>query len=208
MLINQAPHNLDLWQWICGMPVSLSAECNEGKYHDICVEDEAIIKAHYKNGSTALFVTSTGDYPGTNRLEITGTKGKMVLENKKLTLYMLDVDERDFCLAAPDAKNAVSVSELEDEPYRVHLCILQNFTNAVLHGEALIAPGEEAINELELSNAAYMSAWLGEEISLPVDSTKFEELLAEKISAETKKDTVNTKISASGKYIDRWNTNW
>ncbi len=208
VLINQAPHNLDLWQWICGMPCSLSAECNIGKYHDIGVEDEAIIKAHYETGATALFVTSTGDYPGTNRLEITGTKGKMVLENKKLTLYMLDRDEREFCLEEPSSKNPVSVSEFDDEPYNGHINILQNFANALLYGEALISPGIEAINELELSNAAYMSAWLGKEISLPVDSDEFERLLRDKINAESKKNTSTASVATSGEYIDRWNTNW
>ncbi len=208
VLINQAPHNLDLWQWICGMPCSLSAECNEGKYHDICVEDEAIIKAHYANGATALFITSTGDYPGTNRLEITGTKGKMVLENKKLTLYTLDKDERDFCLEATDAKNGVTVTELDDEPYNGHINILQNFANAVLYGEALISPGAEAIGELEISNAAYMSAWLGKETDIPVDCDEFERLLKDKRDSERKNIRTASSASVGGEYIDRWNTNW
>ncbi len=208
VLINQAPHNLDLWQWICGMPYSLSAECNVGKYHSIDVEDEAIIKAHYANGATALFITSTGDFPGTNRLEITGTKGKMVLENKKLTLYSLDKNERDFCREAIDAKNTVTVTEFDDEPYNGHIRILQNFTNAVLYGAELISPGAQAICELELSNAAYLSAWLGKEIILPVDSTEFERLLGEKINAESKKTASTVGTTASGEYIDRWNTNW
>ncbi len=208
VLINQAPHNLDLWQWICGMPCSLVAECNVGKYHNIDVEDEAIIKAHYKNGATALFITSTGDYPGTNRLEITGTKGKMVLENKKLTLYTLEQNERDFCLEEIDAKNPVSVTELDDEPYKGHICILQNFANALIYGEELVAPGVEAINELELSNAAYMSAWLGKEISLPVDDKEFGRLLKEKIALEAHRDTAAGGSKTNGDYIDRWNTNW
>ncbi len=209
VLINQAPHNLDLWQWICGMPCSLSAECNVGKFHEVGVEDEAIIKAHYANGATALFITSTGDYPGTNRLEITGTKGKIVLENKKLMLYTLEYDERDFCFDELNAKNAVSVTEYDDEPYNGHTNILQNFANAVLHKDALIAPGIEAINELELSNAAYMSAWLGgKEISLPVNGEEFKRLLDEKIYSETKKSNTASSASTSGEYIDRWNTNW
>ncbi len=208
VLINQAPHNLDLWQWICGMPVSLSAECNVGKFHRIGVEDEAIIKAHYENGAVALFITSTGDYPGTNRLEITGTKGKMVLENQKLTLYTLDTDEREFCLSKSGVKNTVTVTEFEDEKYNGHINILQNFANALLYGEALISPGAEAVNELELSNAAYLSAWTEEEITLPVNCQRFESLLGEKIAAEEAKKAKTQKPTPSGEYIDRWNTNW
>ncbi len=208
VLINQAPHNLDLWQWICGMPVSLAAECSIGKYHRITVEDEAIIKAHYENGATALFITSTGDYPGTNRLEIDCTKGKMVLEQGKLTLSVCERDEREFRLEPSGVKNPVTVTEYTDEESNGHLLILQNFADAVNHGMPLIAPGEEAIYELELSNAAYLSSWLGKEIPLPVDCELFEEFLEEKQKHETqmKPDSEETMMCSS--YIKRWETNW
>ncbi len=208
VLINQAPHNLDLWQWICGMPVSVSAECNVGKYHDIAVEDEAILKAHYKNGATALFITSTGDYPGTNRLEITGTKGKMVLENGKLFLHLCEMEERHFCQTPQPVKNPVTVTEIADAEYNGHLHILQNFANAIRFGDSLISPGAEAINELELSNAAYLSSWLGKEIPLPVDETAFEKMLKEKILYEKKSEKVSQNPEQNLTYMDRWNTNW
>ncbi len=208
VLINQAPHNLDLWQWICGMPCSLSAECNVGKYHDIDVEDEAIIKAHYANGATALFITSTGDYPGTNRLEISGTRGKMVLENGKLVLSLLERDERQYCLEKQKATNSITVTEFEDEVYKGHPIILQNFANAILYGETLIASGYESIHELELSNAAYLSAWTGEEVAIPVDCDKFEHLLQERITTDNQKSVSSDNTASYGKYIDRWNTNW
>ena len=100
VLMNQAPHNLDLWQWICGMPIEILARCDVAKFHDIEVEDDVTIYARYKNGATGVFITSTGDLPGTNRLEITGTRGKMVIEGGKLTLTELAVDEREFCTYA------------------------------------------------------------------------------------------------------------
>src|SRR5699024_7004073 len=84
VLLNQAPHNLDLWQWICGMPVSVTAQCEVAKYHHIEVEDEATLFTRYANGATGLFITSTGEFPGTNRLEISGELGKLVLEEGKL----------------------------------------------------------------------------------------------------------------------------
>ncbi len=208
VLINQAPHNLDLWQWICGMPDSLSAECNVGKYHDIEVEDEAIIKAHYANGATALFITSTGDYPGTNRLEISGTKGKMILECGKLSLHICDMDDKDFCHSSQSVENPVTVSEIIDTDYNGHINILQNFADSVLYGTPLISPGAESINELELSNAAYLSSWLGKEIELPIDSKKFEAMLKEKCLNEKKFNKSARSTDLSGEYICRWKTNW
>ncbi|MBQ4131766.1 MAG: Gfo/Idh/MocA family oxidoreductase, partial [Clostridia bacterium] len=90
VLLNQAPHNLDLWQWIFGMPDAIYATCDVGKWHNIEVEDDATIIGYYKNGATATFITSTGEYPGTNRLEISGSKGKMVLEKGTITLILSD----------------------------------------------------------------------------------------------------------------------
>ena len=96
VLINQCPHNLDLWQWICGMPVRIRAFCSYGKYHDIEVEDDVTAYMEYENGATGVFVTTTGDAPGTNRLEITGDRGKVVVEDGKLTFWRLRVSERQF----------------------------------------------------------------------------------------------------------------
>ena len=90
VLLNQAPHNLDLWQWICGMPVSLRAECREARYHSIEVEDEALLHVRYANGATGTFLTSTGEYPGTNRLEIAGSGGQIVVEGNTLHLTRLE----------------------------------------------------------------------------------------------------------------------
>ncbi len=97
VLINQAPHNLDLWQWICGMPESVTAFCHKAKYHNIEVEDSAEIFTKYKNGAAGTFITSTGEFPGTNRLEISGTRGKLVIEDGKLKLWHTHTDERELC---------------------------------------------------------------------------------------------------------------
>ncbi|MBQ8611717.1 MAG: Gfo/Idh/MocA family oxidoreductase, partial [Oscillospiraceae bacterium] len=97
VLLNQAPHNLDLWQWIFGMPKRVCAFCTEGKYHNIEVEDDATIYAEYENGAVATFITTTGEYPGTNRLEISGDRGKLVLEEGVLKHWKLDGSEREFC---------------------------------------------------------------------------------------------------------------
>lgn len=209
VLLNQAPHNLDLWQWIFGMPDDISAICNEGKWHNIEVEDEAIITGYYANGATATFITSTGEYPGTNRLEISGSKGKMVIEKGVLKLSLLDQDEREFCFTESEGFPRYQLNELEfhqTEPEAAHIGILKNFTNAVLYGEELIAPGYDGIREITISNAAYLSSWTGKKVSVKnFDSSLFDSLLKEKI--DNSKPKVAECSNAEGQAC-RWQTNW
>ena len=204
VLINQAPHNLDLLTWICGMPESIFAKCDEGKYHNITVEDDATILARYKNGATAAFITSTGEYPGINRFEISGTKGKIVIENGVLTHTSLEIDESYF----RSAKNKLSTIQIVDERYDGHINILGNFARAILFGEKLVSPGQEAINELALSNAAYLSSWTGHEISLPLDDELFEEILFTKAKAENTTARKDERENLQFGYKERWNTKW
>lgn len=208
VLLNQAPHNLDLWQWIFGMPDEIMAECEVGKWHDIEVEDDVVINASYKNGATATFITSTGEYPGTNRLEISGSKGKMVLEKGTLRLFLTDGDERDFCFSETEGFPSYTVNEstiLPEGEETSHNGILQNFTNAVLKGEELLAPGTDGIKEITLSNAAYLSAWTGKKVSLPLDTDTFDKLLEKRINDS--KLRTNKKSSARGQ-SSRWQVRW
>ena len=210
VLLNQAPHNLDIWQWICGMPSAVTAFCNAGKFHNIEVEDEATIYAEYKNGATGVFITSTGDCPGTNRLEITGTRGKLVLENGILKLWKLNEDERDICKNATEGfvSPETEYSEFSAEREEAHAGILKNFAGAILHGEELLSPGYDGINELMISNAAYLSQWTGNSrIPLPFDTAEFDRLLKEKQkSSEIKEKTV--KKSTDKSCGERWQINW
>ena len=206
VLLNQAPHNLDLWQWIFGMPKRLRAQCAIAKYHRIEVEDEAAIYAEYENGATAVFLTSTGEYPGTNRLEIAGDRGKLVLEDGKLRLWELPVSERELCFSAAKLPEAHYREILPEYPEPAHRGILKNFADAVLTGADLLAPGAEGIRELELSNAAYLSSWTGEWIDLPLDGSRFDALLAERIqNSACKRSPVN---HTGGQYQPRWNIHW
>ena len=207
VLLNQAPHNLDIWQWICGMPETVRAECYVSKFHRIEVEDDAHIFAEYKNGATAVFITSTGDYPGTNRLEITGTGGKLVLEGGKMLLHKLSIDEREYRACDDSVKNPVSVTEFEDEKYNGHCAILENFASAVLEGTPLLAPGHEALNELQLSNAAYLSSWQNKKITLPIADSEFLHEL-DRLKASSSQHSSNTSDESSQTYKERWNTNW
>ena len=214
VLLNQCPHNLDIWQWIVGMPKSIRAFCAYGKYHDIDVEDDVTIYAEYEGGATGVFITTTGEYPGTNRLEISGDRGKLVAENGKLTYWKLAEAEREVCRTAEKGFVQIPMEEIDipiTEKETAHLGILQNFTNAILKGEELIAPGVEGINALSIINASHLSDWTDGWADLPVDDELFDTLLAEhcdeermeqRRAAETKKETLK------GEYSERWSVRW
>ena len=213
VLLNQAPHNLDLWQWICGMPASVTAFCDTARFHRIAVEDDATIITRYANGAVGTFITSTGEYPGTNRLEIAGDGGKLVLEEGVLKYWRLAHSERTICFSSDESFPQIETAYTEihqDKPESGHAGILQNFANAALHGETLISPGTDGINELTLSNAAYLSEWMGNCcINLPLDETAFDTLLAQKAAEEQKKSS-DDKSTDSGQagYASRWQVRW
>ncbi len=209
VLLNQCPHNLDLWQWIFGMPSKIRATCNYGKWHNIEVEDDVTICAEYENGASGVFITSTGDCPGTNRFEITGDKGKMVCENGKLTWWKLSEPERKVCFESDNGfyhdPNLVVEDVETDKTETAHIGILQNFTNAILYGEELLAPGYDGINGVNIANAAHLSDWLGEWVSVPVDEDLFMERLNERRATSKAKEHVESIVSdLSGTYNDRW----
>lgn len=211
VLINQAPHNLDLWQWIFGMPKSVRAFCTVGKYHNITVEDDATIYAEYENGATATFITSTGEYPGTNRLEISGDLGKIVIENGKLIFSQLSMPERTYCFDKDaEAPPEINLSVFEDNSEESgHIKILQNFADAVLHGRQLISPGKEGLNELLISNAAYLSSWRNCRIEIPFNETDFEVELLKRANTEIfDKEPSCCDRDETGNYRERWGVNW
>ena len=211
VLMNQAPHQLDLWQWICGMPETVTAFCTEAKYHKIEVEDEATILARFPGGAEGIFITSTGEYPGTNRLEITGTKGKLVLENGLLKWWKLLQDEREVCFTSEKSFDRIEM-EYEEFPDtgapHGHRDILANFTKGILTGAPLLAPGYDGLRELTLQNAAYLSAWKGNApISLPFDEAEYDRFLEQK----QKNSALGTGAASDRKhteYSERWQIQW
>ena len=210
VLLNQAPHNLDLWQWVCGMPTELTAYCDVARYHRIEVEDDATLITRYANGATGLFVTSTGEYPGTNRLEISGELGKLVLEEGVLKWWKLQESENDVRWhsdnSMPQIPYEYTEERFEDDGPQ-HRGIIQNFANAILHGEQLISPGIDGLNELTLSNAAYLSQWTGNSpVALPLDNGKFDAMLKER--ADNSLTHEELASIPEGEYQDRWQTRW
>ncbi len=182
VLYNQAPHQLDLFQWIVGMmPTKIRAFCHFGKWHDIEVEDDVTCYCEYPNGATGVFITTTADAPGTNRFEVTGTKGTLIFENDKLTFTELKTDERVHCyetaagFKAPEKLDTVEV-ELEGENSQ-HAGILSNVANAILGIEEIYAPASDGICGVELANAMLLSTWLDQTVTIPIDGNKFYEQL-------------------------------
>ena len=186
VLLNQCPHNLDLFQWIFGMPVRVRAFCGLGKYHQIEVEDEVTAYMEFASGATAVFVTSTGEAPGTNRLEIAGDQGKVVVESgraaaggPRIAYTRNEVRASQFSQECKDlfARPGVWHVEIPVEGGGQHEEITQNFVDAILDGVPLIAPAEEGIHSVELANAMLFSSFRNETATLPLDGAAYEELL-------------------------------
>ena len=189
VLLNQAPHNLDLWQWIFGMPARVRAFCSFGKYHRISVEDDVTIYGEYENGATSVFISTTGEAPGTNRLEISGDLGKIVIENGILKWYRLREHERRICF---ESKEGFAKPETDYEEFTApvpdgHPVLLNNFADAILDGAPLIAEGCEGIRSLSISNAAYLSAWTDDWAQIPVNEELFDKYLEEYCLREQRK---------------------
>jgi predicted dehydrogenase len=183
-LLNQCPHQLDLLQWLVGMPSCIRGFCQFGRYHNIEVEDNVTVFMEYPNGATGVFITSTGEAPGTNRFEIAGDRGRVVLEAGRMIFTRNEVSMRDFSktaktgFARPDLWN-IEIP-VENAPAQ-HATVMQNFVDAILDGTPLIVPGAEGINSVEIANAALYSTWTKEAVELPLDSADYERALQQRI---------------------------
>ena len=205
VLFNQCPHQIDLLQWIVGMlPTKIHSHCHFGKWHDIEVEDDVTAYMEFPNGATGVFVTSTADAPGTNRFEITGTRGRLVCENGRLMFDRLKVDEREFCRTAPafvdPAYRTVEIVTLGRNDQ--HVGILNNFANAILGLEPLFVKGEEGLKSVQIMNAMLRSTWLDRAVELPIDDDLYLAELNRRIAESTvvKKETPDVVLDISGSY--------
>ena len=207
VLLNQCPHNLDLWQWICGMPTTVDVKMHFGKWHDIEVEDDVVAYTEYSNGAIGTFITTTADYPGSNRFEVVCEKGTMVADAvaKTLTITRLDASLGEFTgyeTGTAFGKPEKTVEELVFENSGpAHPAILNAFCDAINGRGDLLARGEEGINGLTLSNAMHLSAFLGKKIELPLDEDLFYEELMKRVANSRKKEAVSGAVSdTSGTY--------
>lgn len=199
VLLNQCPHQLDLWQWICGMPVTMDVKMHFGKWHDIEVEDDVTAYCTYANGATGTFITSTGDTPGANRFEIVCDGGTLLCDGKdELVMYKLDVPEPVFTktytggFGHPKAEKIVVETDGQNPQ---HSGVLNAFAAHILRGEPLVADGREGINGLTISNAMHLSAWLGQEVKIPFDEDLYYDELMKRVATSRRKVETEAKIS-------------
>ena len=203
VLLNQCPHQLDLWQWICGMPVAVQSNMRFGQWHDIEVEDDVTTYVEYENGATGVFVTTTGDACGTNRFEIQMDGAKLVVENDKLTVIEFDMPEPEFSRTNTVPFGFVGRHEAPVETDGLneqHVGVVNAWGGAILRGTPLVADGREGINGLTLSNAMHLSAFTGQKVTLPLDEELYYDELMKRVATSRRKkggaavfaDTSNT----------------
>ncbi len=199
VLVNQAPHQLDLWQWICGVPQSVFAKVAYGFRRDIAVEDEVTAVVDYGNGATGTFVTAVHDLVGTDRFEILGDRGKIVVDGSQTaTVTRLVADERELSDSMgmddvrrlftgqldPSTMYTQEIIEFDSAWGAQHSGVLENFAANILDGTPLLAPGSDGINGVRLANAIHLSSWVGEEVPLDFDEERYLTELNKRIRAE------------------------
>ena len=190
ILMNQCPHQLDLLQWICGMPESVRAFCRIAQYHDIEVEDDVTAYLTWPNGATGVFIANTAEAPGTNRLEITGTQGRLIAEMDELKFHKLRIDTLTHLKTAKtgfDKPECWEVKVPATGEYTHHPGVLNAFADRILNGGKMIAEGAEGLNGLMLCNAMYLSSWTNAAVSLPIDDEMYWSYLQERIAASAYK---------------------
>ena len=184
VLLNQCAHQMDLWQWICGMPTLVMAKLHFGKWHEIETEDDATIYVDYPGGATGVFIASTGDGHGTNRLEIQLEKAQLIVYPDKIQVIEFARSVEEFSRQATNIYEPLPWKEVEvttDGLDPEHSGVLNNWAEAIAGGAALVAPGEEGIRSLELINAAYLSAWKDRTVKLPLDEERYYHELQKRI---------------------------
>lgn len=185
VLLNQCLHNLDVLQWLCGMPTKIRSFAQLGRYHNIEVEDNVTAYMEYGNGATGVFITSSGEAPGTNRFEIAGTKGKVVLENNRLTFTRNEEDMIEHCRTSQVGFLKPEVWNVEipfNDAVAPHAELMTNFADAIIDSVPLLAPGEEGLGSVELANVMLYSSLVDQTINMPMDGAAFETKLNELIA--------------------------
>ncbi len=198
LLLNQCIHNIDIYQWLCGMPVSVRGFCGFGKFHDIEVEDEATAYFEFENGATGVFTGSTGEAPGVNRLDVVGDKGMLSFDGEKLSLRENTPGTAQYSRETLNMFGQPDSAEIDITPpedINQHAAIIANFVDAIANGADLIAPASQGINSLAIANAILWSAWSGERIELPLDSQGYQVALNEKLAESSLRQKADIKPS-------------
>ncbi len=200
VLVNQAPHQLDLWQWLCGVPKSVFAKLAFGFKRDIAVEDEVTALVDFGDGATGTFTTCTHDLVGTDRLEILFDAGKIVVDDSKtVTITKLSAPEQELSagMNMDDVRRLFTgegdlsqyttvTTRTYDSPWSdQHPAVMQNFAANILDAEPLVAPVDDGIHGVRLANAIHLSGWVGEEVSITdFDAQRYLSELNKRIAEE------------------------
>ena len=204
VLLNQCPHQLDLWQWICGMPVKVQSKIKYGAWHDIEVDDDVTTFVEYENGATGVFITTTGDGKGSNRFEVQMDGAKLVVEDDKLTVTEFEMKESEFTKTNTEVFGSIKTHDLPIEiesKNPQHIGVVNAWAGKILHGTPLIAEGAEGLKGVILSNAMHLSDFLGKEIELPFDEDLYYEELMKRVATSKKKENVTaTFADTNGTY--------
>lgn len=197
LLINQCIHNLDIIQWLFGLPEKISAKVAFGRYHDIDVEDEVTAMLDYESGSVGLLQASSGEAPGINRLEIIGDTGVISWNDSELTLQEADQSVSEHCATTREMFGMPSfTSQTLDLAVGVnqHAHVIQNFVDSLIEGSRLLTPAREGLGSLQLANGMLLSQWDDKAVALPIDSQRYEQLLSERIASSSLREAHNIEV--------------
>jgi predicted dehydrogenase len=186
-------------QWATGgmVPSRVTAVGFVGKTHPIEVEDDMSAILEYANGAIGHFVTTTGEAPGTNRLEVCGDRGKVVAENGKLLFTrtrkgVREIREKSKEVFATPETWTIDIP-LPTAPTEPHKLITENFVRSILKDEPLMSPGVEGVRGLEIGNAMLMAGLTRRPVDLPLDAEAYEQFLKDMQKQYGGKKTLQTK---------------
>lgn len=188
VMINQCVHQLDILQWLVGTPLSIEAHADTAG-RNITVENEMYCYMEYPDGLKGTFTASAHELKGTNVLEISGDKGKIVAGKYSMKYYSFEPSECEVNRTAKKGYGSAKVRKkryfyglkrlIADAIYGQQLNVLRAFAAALNGTGELVAAGEEGARALEFINAAYISAYTGEKVTFPVDPYRYSRTLSE-----------------------------
>lgn len=197
LLINQCIHNLDIIQWLFGLPEKISANVAFGRYHDIDVEDEVTAMLGYESGRVGLLQASSGEAPGINRLEIIGDTGVISWNDTELTIQQADQSVSEHCATTREMFGMPSFTcqtvDLADGVNQ-HAQVIQNFVDALTKGSSLLTPATEGLGSLQLANGMLLSQWDDKAVALPIDSKRYEQLLSGRIASSALREAQDIEV--------------
>lgn len=180
ILMNQAPHTLDLLCHLAGPPVTAWGLAQR-RAQPMEAEDTATALLTYPEGAVGTVAVSTLE-PGEQRIELVGDRGRIEIVGETLRFERFDPPISEHLVAATEMFAAPDrvAEEVELPPGRGdHLALHTDFAAAAREGREPRVPGREALWSLELANAIVLSTHEQRAVPLPVDREAYRSLLAQ-----------------------------